>query len=162
MHYLYLTLAIVLEVLATALLGKSEGFTKWLFAVGSLLSYGVCFYFLSLALKNIPLGVAYAIWSGVGIVLTAIVSVLVFKSKIDLPFVLGTLLIIAGVVVINLFSKTSGHWFLPYLLLFLLVIKINTTHITSPASAGLATDQPLAPLLTTLHNSFKSAANTTV
>ena len=87
MHYLYLTLAIVLEVLATALLGKSEGFTKWLFAVG----------------------VAYAIWSGVGIVLTAIVSILVFKNKIDLPFVLGSLLIIAGVVVINLFSKTNGH-----------------------------------------------------
>ena len=99
MHYLYLTLAIVLEVLATSLLGKSEGFTKWLFAVGSLLSYGVCFYFLSLALKNIPLG----------IVLTAIVGILVFKSKIDLPFVLGAVLIIAGVVVINLFSKTSGH-----------------------------------------------------
>ena len=109
MHYLYLTLAIVLEVLATTLLGKSEGFTKWLFAVGSLLSYSVCFYFLSLALKNIPLGVAYAIWSGVGIVLTAIVSILVFKSKIDLPFVLGAVLIIAGVVVINLFSKTNGH-----------------------------------------------------
>ena len=109
MHNLYLALAIVLEVFATTLLGKSDGFTKWLFAVGSLFSYGVCFYFLSLALKNIPLGVAYAIWSGVGIVLTAIVSVLVFKSKIDLPFVLGTLLIIAGVVVINLFSKTSGH-----------------------------------------------------
>ena len=109
MHYLYLTLAIVLEVLATALLGKSEGFTKWLFAVGSLLSYGVCFYFLSLALKNIPLGVAYAIWSGVGIVLTAIVSILVFKSKVDLPFVLGAVLIIAGVVVINLFSKANGH-----------------------------------------------------
>ena len=109
MHYLYLTLAIVLEVLATALLGKSEGFSKWLFTVGSLLSYGVCFYFLSLALKNIPLGVAYAIWSGVGIVLTAIVSILVFKSKVDLPFVLGSLLIIAGVVVINLFSKANGH-----------------------------------------------------
>ena len=109
MHYLYLTLAIVLEVLATALLGKSEGFTKWLFAVGSLLSYGVCFYFLSLALKNISLGVAYAIWSGVGIVLTAIVSILVFKNKIDLPFVLGSLLIIAGVVVINLFSKANGR-----------------------------------------------------
>ena len=110
MHYLYLTLAIVLEVLATTLLGKSEGFTKWLFTIGSLLSYGICFYFLSLALKNIPLGVAYAIWSGIGIVLTAIVGILVFKSKIDLPFVLGAVLIIAGVVVINLFSKTSGHW----------------------------------------------------
>ena len=162
MHYLYLTLAIVLEVLATALLGKSEGFTKWLFAVGSLLSYGVCFYFLSLALKNIPLGVAYAIWSGVGIVLTAIVSILVFKNKIDLPFVLGSLLIIAGVVVINLFSKANGRWSLPYFFSFLLVIKINTTHITSPTRAGLATDQPLAPLLTTLHNSLKNAANTTV
>ena len=67
------------------------------------------FYFLSLALKNIPLGVAYAIWSGVGIVLTAIISILVFKNKIDLPFVLGSLLIIAGVVVINLFSKANGH-----------------------------------------------------
>ena len=75
-HYLYLTLAIVLEVLA---------------------------------LKNIPLGVAYAVWSGVGIVLTVIVSVLVFKNKIDLPFILGSLLIIAGVVVINLFSKANGH-----------------------------------------------------
>ena len=109
MYYLYLALAIVLEVLGTSLLGKSEGFSKWLPTVGSLLSFGVCFYFLSLALKNIPLGVAYAIWSGVGIVLTAIVSVLVFKSKIDLPFVLGALLIIVGVVVINLFSKTSGY-----------------------------------------------------
>ena len=109
MHNLYLALAIVLEVFATTLLGKSEGFTKGLFAVGSLLTYGVSFYFLSLALRNIPLGVAYAIWSGVGIVLTAIVSVLVFKSKIDLPFVLGALLIIVGVVVINLFSKTSGY-----------------------------------------------------
>ena len=109
MHNLYLALAIVLEVFATTLLGKSEGFTKWLFTIGSLLSYGICFYFLSLALKNIPLGVAYAIWSGIGIVLTAIVGILVFKSKIDLPFVLGAVLIIAGVVVINLFSKTSGH-----------------------------------------------------
>lgn len=109
MHYLYLSLAIVLEVLATSLLGKSEGFSRWLFAVGSLLAYGVSFYFLSLALKNIPLGVAYAIWSGVGIVLTAIVGILVFKSKIDLPFVLGALLIIGGVVVIHLFSKANGH-----------------------------------------------------
>jgi len=109
MYYLYLALAIVLEVLGTSLLGKSEGFSKWLPTVGSLLSFGVCFYFLSLALKNIPLGVAYAIWSGVGIVLTAIVSILVFKNKIDLPFILGALLIIAGVLVINLFSKASGH-----------------------------------------------------
>ena len=109
MYYLYLALAIVLEVLGTSLLGKSEGFSKWLPTVGSLFSFGVCFYFLSLALKNIPLGVAYAIWSGVGIVLTAIVSILVFKNKIDLPFVLGSLLIIAGVLVINLFSKASGH-----------------------------------------------------
>ena len=109
MYYLYLALAIVFEVLGTSLLGKSEGFSKWLPTVGSLFSFGVCFYFLSLALKNIPLGVAYAIWSGVGIVLTAIVSILVFKNKIDLPFVLGSLLIIAGVLVINLFSKASGH-----------------------------------------------------
>lgn len=109
MYYLYLALAIVMEVLGTSLLGKSEGFSKWLPTVGSLLSFGVCFYFLSLALKNIPLGVAYAIWSGVGIVLTAIVSILVFKNKIDLPFILGALLIIAGVLVINLFSKASGH-----------------------------------------------------
>ena len=109
MYYLYLALAIVMEVLGTSLLGKSEGFSKWLPTVGSLLSFGVCFYFLSLALKNIPLGVAYAIWSGVGIVLTAIVSILVFKNKIDLPFIIGALLIIAGVLVINLFSKASGH-----------------------------------------------------
>ena len=66
-------------------------------------------FFILSSQKNIPLGVAYAIWSGVGIVLTAIVSILVFKNKIDLPFVLGSLLIIAGVVVINLFSKANGH-----------------------------------------------------
>ena len=67
------------------------------------------FLFFILSPQEYSAGVAYAIWSGVGIVLTAIVSILVFKNKIDLPFVLGSLLIIAGVVVINLFSKVNGH-----------------------------------------------------
>ena len=109
MHYLYLTLAIVLEVFATTLLGKSEGFTKWLFAVGSLLSYGVCFLFFILSPQEYTVrgSLCYLVWSRD--CTDSYSGHSRFKSKIDLPFVLGALLIIAGVVVINLFSKTSGH-----------------------------------------------------
>lgn len=101
MKYLFLGLAIVLEVLGSSLLNASKGFTKWLPATFSILSYTVCFYFLSLAFNYIPLGIAYAVWAGLGIILTALVSVLVFKQTLDLPAIIGIVLIISGVLLMN-------------------------------------------------------------
>lgn len=107
MKYFFLAAAIVCEVLGTSFLKKSDGFTKLVPSVITVVSFVVCFYLFSQALKSIPLGIAYAIWAGMGIVLTAIVSVVVFKQSLDIPAILGMLLIVAGVLVINLFSNTS-------------------------------------------------------
>ena len=74
-----------------------------------LIAYVTCFYFLSLTLKTIPLGIAYAIWGGLGIVLTAIISVVIFKQNLDLPAILGIALIVSGVFIMNFFSKTNAH-----------------------------------------------------
>lgn len=109
MKYLYLTLAIVLEVIGSSFMAKSEGFTKIIPTSITFLGYGACFYFLSLALKELPLGIAYAIWAGAGLVLTALVSVFIFKQSLDFPAILGIGLILLGVIVINVFSKSSGH-----------------------------------------------------
>ena len=109
MKYLYLALAIISEVIGSSFLNASQQFTKTIPVIITVVSYLACFYFLSIALKYIPLGVAYAIWGGLGIVLTAIISVVVFKAKFDLPAVIGILLIVAGVVVLNFFSKTNAH-----------------------------------------------------
>lgn len=109
MKGLFLALAIGLEVIGSSFLKASEGFTKLIPSVVSVVAFVSCFYFLSLALKSISLGLAYAIWSGVGIVLTAIISVVVFKQKIDTPAIIGMSLIILGVIVMNLFSKSSMH-----------------------------------------------------
>ena len=109
MGYLYLTLAIITEVIATSALKASDQFTRLVPSIIVVLGYGAAFYFLSLVLKVIPVGVAYAIWSGMGIVLIAIVAAIIFKQVPDWPAVIGMSLIIAGVVVINVFSKTVGH-----------------------------------------------------
>ncbi len=109
MGYLYLAAAIVAEVIATNALKASEEFTKLAPSVIVVLGYGTAFYFLSLVLKTIPVGIAYAIWSGVGIVLIAIVAAIVFKQVPDMPAIVGMGLIVSGVVVINVFSKTVGH-----------------------------------------------------
>jgi len=109
MKYIYLALAILLEVTGSSFLQASKGFSKPIPTVVMVIAYVACFYFLSQALKTIPLGVAYAIWAGLGIVLTAGVSVLIFKQRLDLPAIVGMALIIAGVVVINAFSKTAAH-----------------------------------------------------
>ncbi len=109
MHYLFLGLAILFEVIGSSFIKASDGFTKLLPTLTVAVAYLVCFYFLSLALKVIPLGVTYAIWAGVGIVLTAMVSVFIFRQAIDLPAIAGITLIIAGVLVINIFSKTVVH-----------------------------------------------------
>ena len=109
MGYTYLIIAIIAEVIATGALKSSEGFTKLAPSIVVVVGYSVAFYFLSLVLKTIPVGIAYAIWSGLGVVLISIVAVFVFKQKLDLAAVIGILLIISGVMVINLFSNSSGH-----------------------------------------------------
>ncbi len=109
MGYWYLTIAIVAEVIATNALKASEEFTKLGPIILVIVGYGIAFYFLSLVLKTIPIGIAYAIWAGLGIVLVAIVAAVVFKQIPDLPAIIGMILIISGVVVMNVFSKTIGH-----------------------------------------------------
>ncbi|MDJ0916172.1 MAG: SMR family transporter [Woeseiaceae bacterium] len=106
MTYAYLAIAIVAEVIATNALKASEGFTKLIPSGIVVVGYGAAFYLLSLVLKELPVGITYAIWAGLGIVLVAIVAAVTFKQVPDLPAVLGMLMIVAGVVVINVFSKT--------------------------------------------------------
>lgn len=108
-HYLFLLIAIVAETVATSMLKSTEEFTRLWPSVGVIVGYVVAFYFLSFALRVLPVGVAYAIWSSVGIVLVSLVAFLVYKQRLDLPALLGMGLIIAGVVVINLFSKSVSH-----------------------------------------------------
>lgn len=105
----FLFIAIVFEIIATTFLKKSEGFTKLIPTIITIIGYVGAFYFLSHTLKTIPVGIAYAIWSGVGIVLISLVGMFVFKQVPDLPTIIGMVLIIAGVVVINVFSKSSAH-----------------------------------------------------
>ena len=108
-HWVYLITAIVSEVIATSALKASTGFTKPLPSVVVAIGYLVSFYFLSLTLKTIPVGIAYAIWSGVGVVLISVVAWLLYGQRLDLPALIGMGLIISGVMVINLFSNTAGH-----------------------------------------------------
>ncbi|WP_334181616.1 DMT family transporter [Novosphingobium sp.] len=109
MNYLYLAIAIVAEVIATSFLKQSEGFARPVPTAIMAAGYIVAFYCLSLALRGIPTGVAYAIWSGVGIVLIAAIAWLFQGQKLDTPAMAGMGLIIAGVLVMNLFSKVAGH-----------------------------------------------------
>lgn len=104
MKWLYLAVAILAEIVATSALKSSDGFTRLLPSVVTTLGYVVSFYFLSLTLREVPVGIAYAIWSGVGIVLISIVSALLFKQHLDAPAMIGMGLIIAGVVVMNVFE----------------------------------------------------------
>ena len=107
--YLYLTAAIVLEVIATSFLKASEGFTNLWPSLATALGYAGSFYCLSLTLKVMPVGIVYALWSGAGIVLTAIVAWIVFKQRLDAAAIGGMALIVSGVIVINVFSKSSPH-----------------------------------------------------
>ncbi|MBD8528895.1 MULTISPECIES: multidrug efflux SMR transporter [unclassified Massilia] len=109
LSYVWLALAICAEVAGSAFLAKSEQFSRLVPSGLVVFFYGLAFYGLSQALKNMPLGIAYAIWAGLGIVLTAAVGVVVFKQKLDLPAVAGIVLIVVGVVVMNGFSKTASH-----------------------------------------------------
>ncbi|WP_025869404.1 DMT family transporter [Methylobacillus glycogenes] len=110
MHYwVYLGIAIVSEVLATSALKASEGFTRPWPSLIVVVGYLVAFYCLSLTLRSLPVGVVYAIWSGLGIVLVSVIAWLLFGQKLDLPAIIGMGLIIAGVLVMNLFSRTVAH-----------------------------------------------------
>jgi len=106
MKFLYLALAILFEVVGSSFLKVSDGFSKIIPTLITIVAYIISFYFFSQTLKTLPLGVAYAIWGGLGIVLTALISVFVFKQSIDLAAILGITLIVSGVVVLNFFSKT--------------------------------------------------------
>lgn len=109
MKYLFLLIAIVFEVVATSALKASEHFTRlWpsLIVIGG---YGIAFYFLSLSFRDFPIGIAYAIWSGLGIVLITISGIVIYKEMPDMPAIIGMSLILVGVLVVNLFSKTTSH-----------------------------------------------------
>ncbi|HWV18953.1 MAG TPA: multidrug efflux SMR transporter [Rhodocyclaceae bacterium] len=109
MHWFYLGIAIVAEVIATSTLKTTENFTRLWPSLIVVAGYGVAFYCLTLTLKSIPVGVAYAVWSGVGIVLVALVAWFWHKQALDLPAIIGMALIVAGVIVMNLFSNSIGH-----------------------------------------------------
>ncbi|MBE0704421.1 DMT family transporter [Afipia felis] len=109
MTYLYLIMAIIFEVIGTAALQASEQFTRPKPLILTALGYMAAFYFLSLVLRTMPVGIAYAIWSGLGVVLITLVGLVWFGQRLDMPAILGLGLIIAGVAVINLFSKTVAH-----------------------------------------------------
>ena len=109
MHFLYLALAIASEVAATTVLKSTEGFTRLLPSAVVVVGYCSAFYFLSLCLERLAVGIAYAIWAGVGIVLIALLGLVVHGQRLDLPAVVGMGLIIAGVAVINLWSGSQLH-----------------------------------------------------
>jgi small multidrug resistance pump len=108
-NYLFLAIAIVAEVIATSALKASQGFSQLLPSILVAVGYGVAFYFLSLTLRTIPVGIAYAIWSGAGIVLVSLIGFALYGQKLDVWAIVGIGLIIAGVMVINLLSKSAAH-----------------------------------------------------
>ncbi|MCA6059897.1 MULTISPECIES: DMT family transporter [Thalassolituus] len=104
-----LAIAIIAEVIATSALKVSEGFTRLIPSLVVVVGYSIAFYGLALTLKTIPVGVAYAIWSGMGIVLVTLIGWFLFDQKLDPAAIIGMVLIITGVVVMNVFSASSGH-----------------------------------------------------
>lgn len=105
--YAWLAIAIVAEVIATSALKASDGFSKTLPSVVTSVGYAIAFYCMSQSMKTIPVGLSYAIWSGVGIVLITAIAWVMFKQRLDAPALIGMGMILAGVLVINLFSKSA-------------------------------------------------------
>jgi small multidrug resistance pump len=108
-QWLYLAIAIASEVVGTSFLRASEGFTKLLPSLMVVVGYGLAFFFLSLTLKEIPVGIAYAVWSGAGVTLIAAIGWFFLGQKLDAAAIVGIGLIVSGVIVLNLFSKTAAH-----------------------------------------------------
>jgi len=109
MHYIFLVVAVAAETIGTTALQASQQFTRLVPSLIVLFAYGFSFYMLGLTLKVMPVGIVYAIWSGLGIVLIAVIGYVVFGQRLDLPAVLGMGMILAGILVIHLFSSSSGH-----------------------------------------------------
>ena len=109
MTYIYFAAAIISEVVATSALKASEQFTKLIPSLIVIIGYCISFYLVTLVLRTIPVGITYAIWAGVGIVLVALVGAILYKQIPDIPAVIGMGLIVAGVVIINVYSKTFVH-----------------------------------------------------
>jgi small multidrug resistance pump len=107
--YLSLSVAIIAEVIATTAMKSSDGFTRLWPSFIVVVGYMVAFYFLSITLKTLPTGIAYAIWAGAGIVLITLMGWIIYKQTLDLPALFGMGLIVSGVLVINIFSKSGAH-----------------------------------------------------
>lgn len=106
--YAWLGIAIVAEVIATTALKASVGFTRLVPSIVTSVGYVIAFYCMSQSMKTVPVGIGYAIWSGIGIVLITVLAWVLFKQKLDLPAVVGMGMILAGVLVINLYSKVAA------------------------------------------------------
>ena len=109
MHWFYLGIAIVAEVIATSALKSAEGFSRLVPSLVVIGGYSLAFFFLSLSLRVVPVGIAYAIWSGIGVVIVGLVAWLVYGQALDVPAIAGMAMILGGVLVINLFSRTAMH-----------------------------------------------------
>lgn len=109
MHWLYLILAIIAEVVATSALKAADGFTRWAPSILVVAGYGTAFFFLSLTLRAIPIGIAYAVWSGLGIALISAIGWFLYGQKLDAAALLGIALIVLGVVIINVFSRAGAR-----------------------------------------------------
>lgn len=107
--YVYLLIAIAFEIIGTTALKTSEQFSKLLPSVLVVIGYGTAFYFLSMVMKKMDVGIAYAIWSALGIVILTVIGAVWFKQKPDLPAIIGLSLIVIGVIIINVFSKSASH-----------------------------------------------------
>ncbi len=109
MHWFYLGIAIVSEVIATSALKAADGFTQLVPSIIVVLGYAAAFYFLSLTLRFIPIGVAYAVWSGVGIVLVSLIGWFIYRQPLDIAAIIGIGFIVTGVMILNFFSKSTMH-----------------------------------------------------
>lgn len=108
-QWTFLAIAILSEIIATTFLKASEGFSQIWPSIFAVLGYAVAFYFLALTLKTMPVGIAYAVWSGVGIAIITLIAWVLFDQKLDLAALVGIALIVLGVIVINVFSKSAAH-----------------------------------------------------
>ncbi|WP_425044254.1 DMT family transporter [Primorskyibacter sp. S87] len=109
MHYAYLFIAVAFETIGTSALQASQQFSRFWPSVLVVVAYGLSFYLMGLTLKFMPVGIVYAIWSGLGIVFIAAIGFVVFGQRLDWPAILGMTLILTGILIIHLFSKASGH-----------------------------------------------------
>jgi small multidrug resistance pump len=109
MHYLFLMVAVAMETMGTTALQASQQFTKLWPTLGAIVAYAGAFYFLGLTLKFMPVGIVYALWSGLGIVLITIIGFVVFGQRLDFAAIAGLTMIIAGIIVIQVFSNTTSH-----------------------------------------------------